>query len=87
MEEINALKQELSEVRAQLNTLTQICLRIERSTARVSKHAEFVEDVYTTVRAPVSSILSLFTNKDSKMLPEVKQICDTINQSDNPIGL
>lgn len=51
---MDEIKKDLSEVKAQLNALTELCLRIEKSCIIVEEHAGFVENIYTKVRAPLN---------------------------------
>ena len=65
------MAQDLADVKSKLDRLEAACSRIEAACGKMSTHIDFVDNVYTTVRSPFSSILRKFMGAE-KALPEMK---------------
>ena len=50
------LKQEIKNLTNIVETLVQVCSRMDESSAKMGNHIDFVENTYETVRSPLTFI-------------------------------
>lgn len=82
VEEIKQLKTNISELRSQVQNLSEICSRIEQSSSKnehaseqMIRHISLVESVYSTVRSPLDFIRQRFaylTGDPTRELPRIR---------------
>ena len=80
--EFDKIRQDMAEVKVQLNELTDICSRIlkscdmtEQASNQMVHHISFVESIYSTVRTPLDFIrkkLAYITGETTDELPRLQ---------------